>query len=219
MREVRAQELGGMTAPLVDLIRLTSTAMSHATAALFSTDPPAAESIAAAYETLSALRHELEDHAAVLLALRAQSRVPELPTTIAAVHVNAEAERMGQLAREVADIARTRRAWASIPAPLLAVFRELSEGCLDTADWDAELGEPVLHVRLAEDGYELTGGDDNVNRLRHLLYQQLLSNSGVIDVDAAIDLTLAARCYERFAEHAKAVAHRGALLAMGAPRG
>jgi phosphate uptake regulator len=55
--------------------------------------------------------------------------------------------------------------------------------------------------------------------LRHLLYQQLLSNSGVIDVDAAIDLTLAARCYERFAEHAKAVAHRGALLAVGAPRG
>ena len=66
---------------------------------------------------------------------------------------------------------------------------------------------------------ELTGGDDNVNRLRHLLYQQLLSNSGVIDVDAAIDLTLAARCYERFAEHARAVANCGALLAVGAPRG
>jgi hypothetical protein len=133
MREARAQELQGMTAPLVDLIRLTSTAMSHATAALFSTDPPAAESIAAAYETVSTLGDELEDHAAVLLAIRAQSRVPELPTTIAAVHVNAEAERMGQLAREVADIARTPRAWASIPAPLLGVLRELSEGCLDTA--------------------------------------------------------------------------------------
>ncbi len=95
MREARARELGGMTTPLVDLIRLTSTAMGHATAALFSTDPPAAESIAAASETVSALRHELEDHAAVLLALRAQARVPELPTTIAAVHVNAEAERWG----------------------------------------------------------------------------------------------------------------------------
>ncbi|MGO9036034.1 phosphate signaling complex PhoU family protein [Mycobacterium sp.] len=215
MREAGTQELGGLTAPLVDLIRLTSTAMSHATAALFSIDPAAAESIAAAYETVSALRRELEDHAAVLLALRAQSRVPELPVTIAAVHVNAEAERMGQLAREVADIARTRRAWASIPAPLLGVLRELSEGCLDTAAKAADVVESHTTIGVAE----LTRGDDNMNRLRHLLYQQLLSNSGVIDVDAAIDLTLAARCYERFAEHAKAVAHRGALLAVGAPRG
>jgi phosphate transport system protein len=189
--------------------------MSHATAALFSTDPPAAESIAAAYETVSTLGDELEDHAAVLLAIRAQSRVPELPTTIVAVHVNAEAERMAQLAREVADIARTRRAWASIPAPLLGVLRELSEGCLDTAAKAANVVESHTTISVAE----LTRGDDNMNRLRRLLYQQLLSNSGVIDVDAAIDLTLAARCCERFAEQAKAVAHRGALLAVGAPRG
>jgi len=215
MRAARAQELEGMTAPLVDLIRLTSTAMSHATAALFSSDSPAAESISAAYEAVSALRHELEDHAAVFLALRAQSRVPKLPATLAAVHINAEAERMGQLAREVADIARTRRACASIPAPLLGVLRELSEVCLDTAVKAADVVESHTTIGVAE----LARCDDNVDRLRHRLYQQLLSNSSVIDVDAAIDLTLAARCYERFAEHAKAVVHRGALLAVGAPRG
>ena len=50
------------------------------------------------------------------------------------------------------------------------------------------------------------------------LFQQLLSWSAGIDVDAAIDLTLAARAYERYAEHAVAVAHRAALLAVGAPR-
>ena len=40
----------------------------------------------------------------------------------------------------------------------------------------------------------------------------------LFDVHAAIDLTLAARAYERYAEHAVAVAHRAALLAVGAPR-
>jgi phosphate uptake regulator len=49
------------------------------------------------------------------------------------------------------------------------------------------------------------------------MYRQLLSRTGVIDVDAAIDLTFAARCYERYAEHAVAVAYFGALLAEGAP--
>ena len=144
-----------------------------------------------------------------------QSRVPDLPTTFAAVHVNAEAERMGQLAREVADIARTRRAWASIPAALLGVLRELSGGCLDTVVKAADVVESHTTIGVAE----LTRGDDNMNRLRHLLYQQLLSDSSVVEFDAAIDLTFAARCYERFAEHAKAVVHRGALLAAGAPRG
>ena len=129
MREARAQEFGGVTAQLDDLIRLTNTAMRCATAALFSTDRSAAESIPAAYQAVSVLRDEVEDHAAVLLALRAQSGVPELSATVAAIHINAEAEDMGQLAREVADIARTRRAWASIPAPLLDVLRELSEVC------------------------------------------------------------------------------------------
>jgi len=215
MRKARAQELGSTIAPLVDLIRLTSIAMGHATAALFSTDPSATESVAAAYETVSALHHELEDHAALILALRSQARVPELPTTIAAVLVNAEAERMGQLAREVADIARTRRAWASIPAPLLGVLRELSECCLDSAAKAADVLESHTSIAVAE----LTEGEHDVNRLRHRLYQQLLSNSDAIDVDAAIDLTLVARCYERFAEHAPVVALAGSLLAVAAPRG
>ncbi|HTX96924.1 MAG TPA: PhoU domain-containing protein [Mycobacterium sp.] len=204
-----------MTPPLVDLVRLTSTAMGHATAALFSTDPSATESVAAAYETVSALRHELEDDSALILALRSQARVSELPTTIAAVLVNAEVERMGQLAREVADIARTRRAWPSIPAPLLGVLRELSEFCLDSATKAADVLESHSSIAMAV----LTEGEHDVNRLRHLLYQQLLSNSDAIDVDAAIDLTLVARCYERFAEHARVVALAGSLLAVAAPRG
>lgn len=215
MREARAQELGSMTGPLVDLIRLASTAMGLATAALFSTDPSATDSVAAAYETVSALRHELEDHAAWILELRSQARVAELPTTITAVLVNAEAERMGQLAWEAADIARTRRAWASIPAPLLVVLRELSEGCLDAAAKAAD----VLQSHTSIGAVELTEGGHDVNRLLDLLYQQLLSSSDAIDVGAAIDLTLAARCYERFAGHAKAVAQSGSLLAVAAPRG
>ncbi len=215
MREARAQELGSLTGPLVDLIRLTSSAMGHATAALFSTDPSATDSVAAAYETVSSLRHELEDHAAWILALRSQARVPELPTTIAAVLVNAESERMGQLAREVADIARTRRAWASIPAPLLVVLRELSEGCLDAAARAADVLESHTSIGVVE----LTEGEHDVNQLLGLLHQQLLSNSDAIDVDAAIDLILAARCYEGFAKHAKAVAQGGSLLAVAAPRG
>ncbi|MCV7341587.1 PhoU domain-containing protein [Mycobacterium haemophilum] len=180
MRQARAQGFAGMTAQLVHLIRLASTAMRHATAALFNADPPAAESITAAYEAVSVLRDELEDHAAVLLGLRVQSGVLELLATIAAVHIDAETERIGQLAREVADIARTRRGWASISAPLLGVLRELSEVRFETAAKAADVVESHTATSAVE---------------------------------------LAARCHERFAEHARALTRYRALLAVGAPSG
>jgi phosphate transport system protein len=162
---------------------------------------------------LSTLSLYLEDHAASLLAGRARLEAVELPATIAAVHINAEAERMGQLARELADIARTRHAWASIPAPLLGVLRELGAVCLDMAAKAAHVVDSHGAVGVAE----LDGGDDEVDRLRRQLYWQLLTPSVVIDVGAAIDVTLAARCYERYADHAVAVGHHAALLAVGAP--
>jgi phosphate transport system protein len=198
----------------VELIRPAHAAMRRATAALFATDSLAADRIGAVYEALSTLHRQVEDHAAVLLASRARLAGAELPAMIAAAHINAEAERMGHLAREVAEIARTRRSWASIPAPLLGVLGELSEVCLDIATKAAEVVESYGTVGVAE----LDKGGDEVDRLQHLLYQQLLSRPGVTDVDAAIDLTMAARCYERFADLAVAVANQGALLAMGTPR-
>lgn len=208
----RAQEFDGTSTRLVYLIRPALEGMRHATAALFGPDHPAADDIDAAYESLFTLRHELEDQAAAHMAAHAHSTVAELPATVAALHIHAEAERMGQLAREVADIARTRRAWASIPAPLLGVLRELSEVCLDMAVKAANVVESHGKVDVAE-----VDRGDEVDRLEQSLFQQLLSWSAGIDVHAAIDLTLAARAYERYAEHAVAVAHRASLLAVGAP--
>jgi phosphate transport system protein len=89
IQEAQAQELEGTSARLVDLIRPALAAMRHATAALFGSDPAVADSVGAAYGALSALRHELEDHAAVLLVARVRSAVAELPATIAAIHINA----------------------------------------------------------------------------------------------------------------------------------
>jgi phosphate uptake regulator len=188
--------------------------MRHATAILLTTDPSVVDGIGAAYNALSTLQGQVEDHAAVLLATRASSEKVELPAMIAAAHINAEAERMGQLARELAEIARTRRSWPSIPGSLRGVLGQLSEVCLDMATKAAEILESHGTVSVAE----LDTGGDEVDRLQRLLYRELLSEPGVIDVDAAIDLTMAASCYERYADLAVAVAKHGALLAMGTPR-
>ena len=155
--EQRPKPIGGAWAQkfedpgtrLVYLIRPALEGMSHATAALFGPDHPAADDIGAAYEALPTLRHELED--------------------------------------QTADIARTRCAWASIPAPLVGILRELSEGCLDMAFKAANVVESHGEVGVAE-----VDRGDEVDRLEQALFAQLLSLSAGMDVDAAIDLTLLA---------------------------
>jgi phosphate transport system protein len=211
--EARTQELDDPSVRLVCLIRPALAAMEYATVGLFSSEPAvAAESIASAYEALSTLRYELEDQAAANLAADSRSAMAVLPTTIADAHINAEAEHMGQLARELSDIARTRRAWATIPSQLLDILRELSQVCLDAAVKAAEVVESHGTVVGAEVNYA-----EKVKRLLQLLYQHFLLRTVGIDVEAAVDLTFAARCYERYSEHAVAVVHRAALLAVGAP--
>jgi phosphate transport system protein len=214
VRGARASQLESPTDQLMDLVSSATTAMKHATAALLSADHFVADHIGAAYDALSTLHRQVENHAGVLLATRARSTKVDLPAMIAAAHINAEAESMGRLAQEVAEIARTRRSWASIPAPLLGMLGELSEVCLDVATKAAEVVESSGTVSVVE----LDERADEVDRLQQVLYQQLLSPPGIVDVDAAIDLTMAARCYQRYADLAVTIASYGPLLAIGMPR-
>ena len=209
----RAEEFDDASVRLIRPIRLAVAAMKYATAGLLSPEPAVAdEGIGSAYEALSTLRYELEDQAALNLVAYSRSAMSDLPTTIAVAHINAEAERMGLLARELADIAGTRRTWASIAPKLLDMLRELSEVCLEAAVKAADVVEsPGTAVGAEVDCTE------EVKRLSDLLYQQLLFETAGIDVHAAVDFTFAASCYERYAEHAVAVAHRATLLAVAAP--
>ncbi|MEV0067999.1 MULTISPECIES: hypothetical protein [unclassified Amycolatopsis] len=208
-QETLAWEVDRASTELVELVGLASDAMSRATEAVFAPDASLGDSLNTAYRAVDALRREVDSHVTDTLAVRRCSAEPKLlPATIAAVHINAEAEEMGQLAREVADIARTRRSWSSIPEALREVLREVSGICLDMTVKAADVVESRGAVGIAE----LAGFDASADRAQRLLYRRLLSRGGSIDADAAVDLTLVARCYERFAWHAMAVARRAALL-------
>ncbi|MEV4604744.1 hypothetical protein AB0K15_46265 [Amycolatopsis sp. NPDC049253] len=208
-QETSAWESDRASTELVELVGLASDAMSRATEAVFAPDASLGDSLNTAYRAVDALRREVDSHATDTLADRRRSAESKLlPATIAAVHINAEAEVMGQLAREVADIARTRRSWPSIPEAMLEALREVSGICLDMTVKAADVVESRGAVGIAE----LAGFDASADRAQRLLYRRLLSRGASIDADAAVDLTLVARCYERFAWHAMAVARRAVLL-------
>ncbi|MGW4490322.1 phosphate signaling complex PhoU family protein [Amycolatopsis sp. NPDC004368] len=208
-QETSAWELDRASTELVELVRLARDAMSRATEAMVAPDASLGDSLSTAYRAVDALRREVDSHATDTLAVRRRSAESKLlPATIAAVHINAEAEDMGQLAREVADIARTRRSWASVPEALLEALREVSGICLRMTVGAADAVESRGAAGIAE----LAGFNVSADRAQRSLYRGLLSEGGSIEADAAVDLTLVARCYERFAWHAMAVARRAVLL-------
>ena len=70
----------------------------------------------------------------------------------------------------------------------------------------------------AQAALELEEDDDKMDLLHRTLYERLLNGSWTHGIEAAVDLTLAGRYYERFADHAVSVARRVAFVAGKPPR-
>lgn len=205
MNATPQQELDACTSGVSEMVRLAGAALEHATAGLLQQDPPLQESMAACGRALHALDHALEDHAATVLAARGRLGTGQLPTVIAAVHVNAEVEALGALARQLGDIAVDRCSRPAFPTEVSAVLRKMEEACLDAVAQAAE-------VMAFPSGWADSDRQAKIAELRRELYRDLLSGANAVDVASACEATLAARYYERGVAHAASVIEHGALL-------
>src|SRR3712207_9516125 len=66
-----------------------------------------------------------------------------------------------------------------------------------------------------EAALQLETDDDAMDRLHRGLFRQVLSDDWPYGIEAAIDITLLGRYYERFADHAVSVARRVVYLVTG----
>jgi phosphate transport system protein len=118
-------------------------------------------------------------------------------------------ERMGDLARHVAKIARLRYPEPAIPADLHESIAEMARIGEELA---RKVGE-IIDGRDVETARTLEDEDDAVDRLHRALFGSLLGAD--YPVETAIDVTLIGRYYERFADHAVSVARRLIFLVTG----
>jgi phosphate uptake regulator len=198
-------ELEAFSSGVGEMIRLAGVALEHATAALLQQDPPLQESMKACSRTLHTLNHALEDHAATLLAARGRVGTDQLATVIVAVHVNAEVEGLGALARQLGEIAVDRYSRPAFPTEVSLVLRRMAETCLDAVARAAEA------MAFASGGAE-RDRQAKIAELRRELYRDLLSGGNAVDVASACEASLAARYYELSVAHAASVIEHSALL-------
>ena len=130
---------------------------------------------------------------------------------VTSLRMVADLERMGDIAVHVAKIARRR--YPARPCRRRCARRVLEMG--HVAEEIVAKAGSVIAGRDVELAAELEKDDDVMDELHRQLFTVILDDSWDDGIEAAIDITLAGRYYERFADHAVSVARRVVYLVTG----
>ncbi len=212
MRNVFTDELQQTTDSLVDLAHLVGSAMARSTTALLDADVQLAEQVIDGDKVIDARRAELDAHAIDLLA-RQSPVATDLRTVVTAMRMSADLERMGDLARHVAKVTRLRYPAHAVPAELHATVLQMGQVGERIVAKVAE----VLVTQDLDDARAIEVIDDEMDALHRKLFSRLVDDTWDHGTEAAVDVALLGRYYERFGDHAVSVARRVRFLVTGDP--
>lgn len=210
MRTAYHEKLSGLNDELAQMSQLAGEAMKKATTALLEGDLDLAEEVISGDTEIDALRTSAEEQAFGLLALQAPV-AGDLRSVIAAIHSAGDLERMGDLALHVAKAARRRHPDLVLPQEVAPYFAEMGRVALDLAQ-DARR---VILERDIELAFTMESDDDAMDDLHRHLFTVMMNRDWPHGVAPAVDVTLLGRFYERFADHAVAVARRVVFMVTG----
>jgi phosphate transport system protein len=212
MREEFRADLNEVNRLLVTMAEAVRAALRKATAALLTADLAAAETVMERDAEVDEIYRQVEAKVADVIA-RQGPVASDLRALIAALHVSADLERMGDLAEHVAKTAQRRHPSPAVPAELRPVFTRMSE----VADRMADKITTVLGTPDANLAAELEKDDDDMDDLERDLFKVLLDDAWPYGVETAIDGALLGRFYERYADHSVNIGEHMIYLITGEP--
>ncbi len=210
MRDAYHDELAAITDQLVEMTGLVGQAMSLATQALLASDLAKAEAVIDADGAVDDYRNSVERRTIDLIA-RQQPVAGDLRMLMTGLRMASDLERSGDLAVHIAQLARRRFPACAVPDELQDTVRQMGEVATMIV---AKAGELVVTPDVAR-AAELETDDDVMDNLHRQLLLTMLVPTWAYGVDTAIDLALAGRYYERFADHAVAVARQVVYMVTG----
>lgn len=212
MRDLFQEELVAINNDISQMADLVSKAINKATESLLFSDREIAERVIESDVLLNDLAAALDERCTVLTA-KQQPVATELRSILASMRIASSMERMGDLAVHVAKSARLRYPARAVPDELVETFRTLGHLAEELT---LQLSRLVTNpdITLAQD---IQRADDKVDALHRELFRIVLSPDWSHGVEAAVDVTLLSRYYERFADHAVSVARRIIHVLTGEP--
>jgi phosphate transport system protein len=195
------EELGILEQRLLAMGGLAEERMCDALKALVTRDPALADHVLAGDEPVNRMHIEIDDRSFKLLALH-QPMAADLRAIVAAVKINTDLERVGDLAVNIAEAA-TRYLEHPPVKPLIdiprmgAIARTMLRNALEAfIRRDMPLAQDVL------------AADDQLDALKTQIFRELLTHmlADAATIKPALDLILISRPLERIGDHATNIA-------------
>jgi phosphate transport system protein len=210
MREAFHDQLDAMFKDLADIAGAVEDAVRRGTDALLTSDATLAEQVISDDLLIDRATERVEENAFSLLSLQ-QPVAGDLRTLISALRMVSELERMGDLSVHVAKIARLRLPNVAVPVDV----RPLILGMADVAQEMVHQVAGVIADRDVAAAMAMHDVDDQMDYLRRSSFSQLLASDWAHGVEAAVDIALLGRYYERIADHAVSIADRVVFIVTG----
>lgn len=210
MREIFDAELTQLGDDLVAMARQVEAAIESAGRALLTADLPLAESVIADDLAIDAMNSELDERCVTLLA-RQQPVATDLRVIVSGLRIASTLERMGDLARHVAQVARRCYPERAVPEQAVDLITAMGAAAEHVADRTVRL----LSTRDLAVAEAIERDDDQLDELHTASFAMQLGGQWTGTAQQAVDLTLLARYYERFGDHGVAVAGRIRYLVTG----
>jgi phosphate transport system protein len=203
MRDAYYDQLRAIVDDVVGLTSLVRRSLASATLALLDADRTLAENVIADDDRIDQLTNDIEGRSFLIMATQ-QPVAGDLRQLVATMRIIADLERMGDLAVHIAKVARMREPEPAVPGELQATVRSMGQ----VADAMITAASHIVAERDVEAAHELERKDDEMDNLHRQLFRTLLSDSWPYGVEAAVDLALLSRYYERIGDHAVSLARR-----------
>jgi phosphate transport system protein len=210
MREVFQKELAEVQERLVDLSESVTDIMEKASMAFLNSDVKKADEAIALAE-VNEERALAIDEMAIRILSRQSPVARDLRVLVSALRISASLERMGALAGHIATIARFRYPETAVPETLRKTFSEM--GALDCA-----LGRKLTQLLRNTDvdlARSIQAEDARVDELHLSVFELVLGDKWKENAIYTVDVTLASRYHERFADHVVDISAKVAYLTTG----
>lgn len=210
-RRLFHEKLGDLKADTVRLAALTGELVAQGTQALLDADLAAAEEVIAGDAAVDELTYAIEEDVYLLLAIE-NPVAGDLRTVMAVLRVIHEIERCGDLMVNVAKA--TRRLFPHVMEPRI---RGLLERMGAQAGNQLRLAIAAFDEVDVAQAAALADMDDAMDDLQKTLFRAIFASGAAdeADLQAAVQVALVGRYYERIADHAVNVSQRVRFMVSG----
>ena len=209
MRAWFGKQLDELRGQLVVTAASVTSSIRWATESLLLMDLDSAHKVTLAAAEMKTARVRIEEMVLELL-VRQQPVASDLRLALAGLHVVGDLDRMAALADHIAKIVVLRHPMPVVPTQIRPAVQRMGEVAGELA-WTVtralEMDDPEAAARMERD-------DDIVDDLHRDMFGVLFSE-WAHGVQAAVDLTLIFRYYERYADHAVNAGHQVAFMVTG----